>query len=712
MNVSLSAGVSTTPPPPRRWLRLVIRTWSLLAAAVAAGLILQLGVASAASAAPGQSAAGPVDAINPVDAARAVATYQALQDNLYLPQYRLYKPSDSTQEFGYLWDSLNAWAATNYMAAIPGIGGRYNSDMQARNQGAADYYDTQEISPAGQPQPPAYASGVLRPVNSHQPTYYDDNAWAGLNFLQEYRLTGEQLDLTHAEGIFQFVVSGWDTRTTVACPGGVFWEDVANSPRNTVSNAPNAQVGLEIYQATHDPYYLTWATRMYDWVRGCLMNSGGMYYDHLNDSGSVNTALWSYNQGTMIGAGTLLYQITGDSTYLQQAEQTAAASVSYYGSGSNLYQQPDVFNAILFRNLFALAKIDHDPSYARLAAAYADTAWLQDRQSNGLFNDPDPNGGESAENQTAPMAEIYALLAQSPPVFAATGSTSPTSVIVQPGQSGTTTLAAADISGSPQTVQWTASAPSGFTVSPSSGTLSLPAGAAASTPVAITGGTTDGNYQVTFNFTSPSGPVLPISASVIVARPGDLVPFFNNTGISDDTNQAAANLDGHGFSYSEQALTAGGLAAGAAITSGGVQYNWPGVAAGQPDNLAAAGQTISVPAVAGATELGVIGSATNGPSSGTLTITYSDGTTQTATLGFTDWTSGSPSFGNGIAAAMPYRNSVGGSSQQIGTKVFTTNIALQPGKTVASVTLPSRATQGVLHIFALGTDAGALTTGG
>jgi hypothetical protein len=647
-----------------------------------------------------------------VDAQRAVATYQALQDQLYLPRYQLYKKSDPTQEFGYLWDFVNAWAATNYVAAIPGIGDRYRRDMQARNLGVLDYYDTQETSPTGQSQPPAFASGVLRPVNSDQPTYYDDNAWVGLNYLQEYELTDQRSDLARAEGIFRFVVNGWDTRTTAACPGGVFWEDAANSSRNTVSNAPNAEVGLQIYQATHDPYYLTWATRMYDWVRGCLLNSNGMYYDNLDGSGSVSTALWSYNQGTMIGAGTLLYQITGDRTYLQQAEQTAAASVSYYGSGGKLYQQPDVFNAIFFRNLFALARIDRDQSYARLAASYADTAWLQDRQPDGLFTDPDPTGGESLVNQTAPMAEIYALLAQSPPVFAATGSTSPSSVVVQPGQPKTTTLALQSVTDRPQTVRWTASAPSGFTVSPWSGSLDLPASGAASTRVAITGGPADGSYQVTFKFTSPSGPVQPISVPVIVARPGDLAPFFNNAGISDDANQAAANFDGFGFSYSEQALTAAGVAAGAAVTSGGVQYNWPGVAAGQPDNVIAAGQVITVPPVAGATELGVMGSASNGPSSGPLTITYSDGTTQSATLGFADWTSSSPSFGNGTAAAMPDRNSADGTSQQIGTKVFTTNIVLQPGKTVASVTLPSRASQGELHVFALGTDQGPLTTGG
>jgi Glycosyl hydrolase family 76 len=584
--------------------------------------------------------------------------------------------------------------------------------MEARDRGLMKYYDTQETTPTGQPQPPAFASGVRPPLDSDQPTYYDDNAWVGLDLMQEYGLIHQRSDLTRAEDVFHFVVSGWDTRTNVACPGGVFWEDVANSPRNTISNAPNAEVGLEIYQATHDPYYLQWAKRMYAWVRGCLMSADGMYYDHLDDNGSVQASLWSYNQGTMIGAGALLYRITGDRTYLNQAEQTATASVSYYGSDGNLYHQPDVFNAIFFRNLFELAKINHDPSYARMAASYADTAWLQNRQSTGLFSDPDATGGESLENQTAPMVEIYALLAQQPPVFAATGSTSPSSVMVQPGQSGNATLALQSVTGRSQTVKWTAQAPSGFTVTPSSGLLNLPADGSAHTPVSITGGTTDGNFQVTFTFSSSSGPIQPISTSVIVARPGDLAPFFNNAGISDDSNQAAGDLDGLGFSYSEQALTAAGLTPGASVTSGGVQYDWPDAPAGEPDNVAAAGQVISVPPVAGATELGVMGSATNGPSSGALTITYTDGTSQSVTLGLTDWTAGSTSLGNGTVASMSYRNSAGGASQQIGTKVFTTDIPLQPGKTVASVTLPSSANQGVLHIFALGTDKGPLTTGG
>jgi len=201
------------------------------------------------------------------------------------------------------------------------------------------------------------------------------------------------------------------------------------------------------------------------------------------------------------------------------------------------------------------------------------------------------------------------------------------------------------------------------------------------------------------------------SYTVGAPLPAPLAASFNNTGISDDDNTAAGNLDGAGFSYSEQALTAAGLAPGAQVTSDGVQYQWPNVAAGQPDNVTAQGQVISVPPVAGATELGLMGTATDGPSTGTMTITYTDGTTQPATLGLTDWTTGDPLTGNTTVVTMPYRNdATDGSSDQVGTRVFSTTIPLQPDKTVASVTLPSHTDQGDLHVFAIGTDAGPLTT--
>jgi len=103
-------------------------------------------------------------------------------------------------------------------------------------------------------------------------------------------------------------------------------------------------------------------------------------------------------------------------------------------------------------------------------------------------------------------------------------------------------------------------------------------------------------------------------------------------------------------------------------------------------------------------------SASNGNASGTLTVTYTDGSTSTATIGFSDWTLGGggaqPAFGNRIVLSTPYRNASGSDPQPIRTMVFGTNpITLDAGKTVASVTLPSNVGGGALHVFAIGIGA-------
>jgi predicted alpha-1,2-mannosidase len=293
------------------------------------------------------------------------------------------------------------------------------------------------------------------------------------------------------------------------------------------------------------------------------------------------------------------------------------------------------------------------------------------------------------------------------PVFADTASVSPSSSVLKPGASTSATLTMKSTSSSAQTVNWTANATSGVTVSPSSGTLSVAANGSASVPVTVTAGSADGDYSVTFNLSSSAGSIIPVPLSVIVDTPGDLAPFYSVAGISDDSNGAAANYDGDGFSYSEQALTAAGFAPGATITSGGLTYTWPNVAAGKVDSLQAAGQTFALNAPAGATQIGFLGSATNAGSAGsqgTVTVTYTDGTTSTASLGFSDWTlaagGASPGFGNVIVATTPYRNG-GSGPQQINTYVFAQTISVDSTKTVASVTLPATVNNGAIGIFSI-----------
>ncbi len=176
---------------------------------------------------------------------------------------------------------------------------------------------------------------------------------------------------------------------------------------------------------------------------------------------------------------------------------------------------------------------------------------------------------------------------------------------------------------------------------------------------------------------------------------------FNNTGISDDSNPSGANLDGGGHSFSQQSLNTAGLSPGATVTEQGITYTMPNVPAGQPDNTIAGGQDISL--TGSGTTLGFLGMAVGPPDvvSGTGTIIYTDGTTQTYTLTFPDW------FTNGVGGAPGDQlagsgtlNSVNGDFQGHPVGMYTAKVPLDAGKTIAFVTLPGTS---ALHIFAMST---------
>jgi predicted alpha-1,2-mannosidase len=231
---------------------------------------------------------------------------------------------------------------------------------------------------------------------------------------------------------------------------------------------------------------------------------------------------------------------------------------------------------------------------------------------------------------------------------------------------------------------------------------------------------------VTFTVPTPSGPggVWAVSPGTVAAvtvvnnsgatsdtpameitptsNPGD---YYDNTGISPDSNQGCANYDGDGYSYSANALAADNLTPGATVTADGHTFTWPNVASCSQDNILAAGQTMLVNGTAGASSLGLLGSSTNGGSQGNIIINYTDGTSSTATLSFNDWAS-SPGSGDVAVATMPYRNSDSGGSQSITMYVFATTVPVDSSKTVASITFPD-VSNGVgsnttaMHIFAV-----------
>jgi predicted alpha-1,2-mannosidase len=188
------------------------------------------------------------------------------------------------------------------------------------------------------------------------------------------------------------------------------------------------------------------------------------------------------------------------------------------------------------------------------------------------------------------------------------------------------------------------------------------------------------------------------------ANPSD---YYDNAGISSDTDTSCANMDGDGYSYSAQALAAAGLTPGASVSADGLTFTWPNVANCALDNILAGGQTMLVHGSPGASSLGLLGGSTNGGSSGPITITYTDGTSVTENLTFNDWAS-SPGNGDTAVATMPYRNVTSGGSQAITMYVFATTVPLDSSKTVASITFPDISNSvgpstTAMHIFAVST---------
>ncbi|WP_046423235.1 lectin [Streptomyces malaysiense] len=286
-------------------------------------------------------------------------------------------------------------------------------------------------------------------------------------------------------------------------------------------------------------------------------------------------------------------------------------------------------------------------------------------------------------------------------------------LVLQPGTSGDGTLGLTNLGGKDVTVDWKATAPSGVTLDPASGSVKVPASGSAEAKIHVTAGASEGTFPVTFALTD-HGTGTPLNGAalrVAVAKAGELWPYDTNEGVYPDGTTFSGGFDHGGWAFSQNALSAAGATGGSTLTVDGVSYTWPAIASGRPDNLEMAGQTIPMPAGTSGASLGLLGTATNAPTdgsgvSGTMTVRYTDGTTAKATVGFSDWTlnagSTKPMAGDTTALTTGYRNTGSGGRDGVKTYVFATKIPLDPSKQVASITLPVTGSTGSDHLFAYG----------
>jgi hypothetical protein len=360
-------------------------------------------------------------------AARAARAYAAMQTRFLMPNgsYRRDGWLRLPGTVAHLWPFSRALVATLDLAGVKSdLGTDFDADaaIADRLQALERYWDPSGANPA-------CSSDVLGSRLGGD-RYYDDNAWVGLALVQLERMRPESGVLGRAEELFRFAVGGWDGRD-VPHSGGVFWVEqgrgvgTKNHDRNTVSTAPNAELGLHLaeLQGPRVAAGPIGAEDMYEWVLATLDASResnspatGLFWDKLRGDGTVDKTVWSYNQGSMVGANVLLARRGGarQAEYITRAEAIARNALRHF-AGNGYRRQPPAFNAIFFRNLLLLhAATDEAELRAEIIEAirgYVDYVWDERRDRRDLFHLSD--GGVTVLNQSAAV-QLLALLAWDP----------------------------------------------------------------------------------------------------------------------------------------------------------------------------------------------------------------------------------------------------------------------------------------------------------
>lgn len=268
-------------------------------------------------------------------------------------------------------------------------------------------------------------------VESYPPTYggdkrfYDDNATVGLDYLENYKATKNQHFLNQAEKCIAFDFTGESSD----CGGGIFWNEEDKSPdsanyiKATCSSSFSVTLALKLYVITKKPKYLDFGKRVYAWIKMKLQDPGDLiYWNDIAIKGCMpNKTKWTYNSGAMLSNAVLLYQITKENQYLNDAKALAAASFNYFTSTSPKLERkfPDHdpwFTAVLFRSYLDFYKIDPNKSreYIDALIRNVDFAWKYARTPAGFFYE-DWSGEKKGRyywllNQAC-MVEIYGRIA-------------------------------------------------------------------------------------------------------------------------------------------------------------------------------------------------------------------------------------------------------------------------------------------------------------
>ncbi len=227
-----------------------------------------------------------------------------------------------------------------------------------------------------------------------------------------YDVTRNQKYLQMAITIFKDMTGGWGAPTC----GGLLWEkgkQFNSAIANELLLSVSAKIANRVDASQQQPY-LDWALKEWDWFsRSGLINAQHMVDDNLAESNNCQPvgAVFTYNQGVILGGLVAVLIATSNTTYLTTAKAIASAVISQHvDSNGILHEDCDPnygityvqFKGVFMRGLQRLQAISPEYKFKELIEKNANSIWQTARNPEykigSAWNSPFNTGSVQAQS--------------------------------------------------------------------------------------------------------------------------------------------------------------------------------------------------------------------------------------------------------------------------------------------------------------------------
>jgi hypothetical protein len=228
-----------------------------------------------------------------------------------------------------------------------------------------------------------YLNRGLRPLAGYSPypgdreadteTWFDDNGWWGLAFINAYKATGIRRYLLDAERALRYIATvGWDPQ------GGGIWWNTDHPYKAGEALASGTLLATLLYQQTHSAFALAQALKYLAWAN----TSGFSAAEGLYAGSNLDPTPIDYIEAPLIYAQALLCTLTATPPDCERASQLQAVALERFGYLLDFSPQ---YDAIYLQWMLALYALEGDHTLYTLAADNARDAQTRAANGEGLY---------------------------------------------------------------------------------------------------------------------------------------------------------------------------------------------------------------------------------------------------------------------------------------------------------------------------------------